>query len=70
MLQEHFWQRRLSLKSFGWTTFSKIMELRICVSSICSKILIKLIVITYMIELGWPLYVGQNFAIFVVELEW
>jgi hypothetical protein len=49
----HFWQRMLSLKGFGWIS-SKIMELRICVSSICSKILINLIVITYMIELGWP----------------
>jgi hypothetical protein len=29
-----------------------------------------LIVITYMIELGWPEYVGQNFLIFMVKLEW
>jgi hypothetical protein len=54
MLQEHFWQIMRSLQSFGWTTSSKIMELRICVSKICSKILINVIVITYIIEPGWP----------------
>lgn len=32
-LQEHFWQRMLSLESFSWTASSKIMEFRICVSS-------------------------------------